>query len=143
MDDAVGRLFARYESFFNRALAGEAEVAEMATLYAAEFIAATPAGVSTGANDDRFHQAMTQGYAYYRSIGTKEMRLPHIRLLPIDAGHCVAHVGWTAIYARPDLPDTEIDFEVHYFVRLLDEEPQVFGWVAGDEQALLKERGII
>ena len=31
----------------------------------------------------------------------------------------------------------------HYFVQKLDGEPKVFGWVSGDEQALLRKHGII
>ena len=56
--------------------------------------------------------------------------------------HCVAHVAWTATYSRKDRPDVAIDFDVHYFVQKLDGPPRVFGWVSGDESALLREHGI-
>lgn len=36
-----------------------------------------------------------------------------------------------------------IDFDVHYLVQLLGGEPRVFAWVSGDEQALLREHGIV
>jgi hypothetical protein len=55
----------------------------------------------------------------------------------------VAHVAWTATYAGKDQSDVAIDFDVHYFVQQLDGEPKVFGWVSGDEQALLRKHGII
>ncbi len=71
------------------------------------------------------------------------MRIRDVRLSPIDEQHCVAHVAWTATYARKDQRDVTIDFDVHYFVRMLDGEPKVFGWVSGDEQALLRRHGII
>ena len=71
------------------------------------------------------------------------MRTRNVRLSPIDELHCVVHVAWTATYARKNLPDVAIDFDVHYLVQLLDGVPKVFGWVSGDEQALLKEHGII
>jgi hypothetical protein len=115
---------------------------EVASLYASDFIAASPAGVMTGKNDDQLKQAMEQGYARYRAIGTKEMRIRDVRISPIDEHHCLAHVAWTATYAREDQPDTAIDFEVHYLVQKLDGEAKVFGWVSGDEQALLKKHGI-
>jgi hypothetical protein len=35
-----------------------------------------------------------------------------------------------------------IDFDVHYLVQQLNAEPKVFGWISGDEQALLREHGI-
>ncbi len=86
---------------------------------------------------------MTEGFARYRAIGTKEMRLRGLRVSPIDEHHCVAHVTWRATYARKDEPDVTIDFDVHYLVQKLGAGPQVFGWVSGDEQAVLKEHGII
>lgn len=115
---------------------------ELASLYASEFIGAAPAGVRTGKNDDRFKQVMAQGYDHYRAIGTKEVRIRDIRLSPIDELHCVAHVSWTATYARKDQPDVTIDFDVHYLVQMLNGDPTVFGWVSGDEHALLKKHGI-
>lgn len=142
MEDRVRKLFDRYERFFKQSLAGDINEDEMVTLYTSDFIAATPTGVMTGKNDDEFRQVMAQGYAHYRGIGMKEMRIRHIRFSPVDEHHIVAHVAWTATYARKGQPDVAIDFDVHYFVQQLDDEPKVFGWVSGDEQALLKEYGI-
>jgi hypothetical protein len=143
METAVRKLFERYESSFRRSLAGDLDMDEVASLYASDFVAASPAGVMTGKNDDQLKQVMAQGYAHYRAIGTKEMWIRHVRLSPIDEHHCVAHVSWTADYARADQPDTSIDFDVHYLVQKLDSEAKVFGWVSGDEQALLKQHGIV
>lgn len=143
MKAAVRDLFGRYERFFNQALHGNVDANVLSSLYAAEFIGAAPAGVRTGRNDDRFRQAMAQGYDHYRAIGTKEMRIRDIRLSSIDGLHCMAHVAWTAAYARPAGPDVAIDFEVHYLVQMLDREPRIFGWISGDEQALLKKHGVI
>jgi hypothetical protein len=143
MEASVRKLFERYESFFNQSLGGDMDMDEVAALYASEFIAASPAGVMTGKNDDQLKQVMAQGYARYRAIGTKDMRIRNVRLSPIDDHHCVAHVAWTATYAREDQSDVAVDFDVHYFVQELDGEPKVFGWVSGDEQALLRKHGII
>jgi hypothetical protein len=143
MEASVRKFFVRYENFFNCSLAGETEMKEGADLYASEFIAASPSGVMTAKNDSQLRQVMTQGYARYRAMGTKEMRIRDIRLSPLDDLHCVAHVAWTAIYTSPGQPDIPVDFDVHYFVQRLGGEPKVFGWVSGDEQALLRGRGII
>ena len=116
---------------------------EVASLYASEFIAASSVGVTTGKNDDQLKKVMAQGYARYRAMGTKEMRIRDVRVSLIDDHHCVAHVAWTATYARKDQPNVAIDFDVHYFIQKLDGEPKVFGWVSGDEQALLRKHGII
>ena len=144
MEVGVRKLFDRYERVFNASLnGGDSDMDNVASLYASEFIAASPAGVRTGKNDEQLKQVMTQGYAHYRSIGTKEMRIRGLRISPMDEHHCVAHVAWRATYARKDRPDVAIDFEVHYLVQQLGADPKVFGWVSGDEQALLKEHGVI
>ncbi|OWV79106.1 hypothetical protein ATY77_28100 [Rhizobium sp. R634] len=142
MKTAVRKLFQRYENFFNRSLGSGVDMDEVASLYASEFIAASPAGVMTGKNDDQLKQVMEQGYARYRAMGTKEMRIRDIRISPIDEHHCLTLVAWTAIYARKDRADTAIDFDVHYLVQKLSAEAKVFGWVSGDEQALLEKHGI-
>jgi hypothetical protein len=143
METSVRKLFERYERVFNAALHGDVDMDDVAALYAADFIAASPAGVMTGKNDEQLKQVMAQGYARYRAIGTKEMRMRGLRISPMDEHHCVAHVAWRATYARKDGPDVTIDFDVHYLVQQLGAEPKVFGWVSGDEQAVLKEHGII
>lgn len=143
MESSVRSFFERYERLFNQSLAGQVDMAEVAALYAPAFIAASPAGVATGKNDGHFRQVMVQGYARYQAIGTKDMRIRDIRLSPMDDHHCLAHVAWTATYERNDQPDIAIDFDVHYFVQMLDGEPKVFGWVSGDEQALLRKHGIV
>lgn len=143
MESSVRKLFERYESVFNRALSGDLDMDGVATLYASEFIAASPAGVMAGENDDRLKEVMAQGYERYRAMGTKDMRIRNVRLSPIDDHHCVAHVAWTATYVRQNRPDLAIDFDVHYLVQKLDGEPKVFGWVSGDEEAVLKEHGVI
>jgi hypothetical protein len=143
MDTSVSNLFEKYERLFNQSLVGDIGMDEVASLYASDFIAATPAGVMSGKNDDQLKQVMAQGYAHYRAIGAKEMRIRNVRLSPIDEHHCVAHVAWTGIYARRDQSDMAIDFDVHYLVQTLDGVSKVFGWVSGDEQALLRKHGII
>jgi hypothetical protein len=143
MEQAVRALFDQYEAFFRQALAGDLKAEAVATLYASEFIAASPAGVTAGKNDAAFVQAMVQDYAQYRAIGTQDMRIRNVALSVIDDLHCVAHVGWTATYRRDDLAKTAIEFDVHYLVQLRDGAAKVFGWVAGDEQAALRQRGII
>lgn len=143
MEANIGKFFERYERFFNKSLGGDMDMKEAASLYASAFIAASPAGVITGKNDDHLRQVMAQGYERYRAMGTREMRIRDISLSPIDDHHCTAQVAWTATYARQDQADVAIDFDVHYFVQTLNGEPRVFGWVSGDEQALLRKHGIL
>ncbi len=143
MNPQIEQFFERYEDLFNRALAGEADMDEVAAMYATEFIAASPAGVMAGRNDEQLKEVMASGYDRYRAMGTKAMQLRGVRVSKIDDLHCVAHVSWASIYERQDKADVTIEFEVHYLLQVLAGVVKVFGWVAGDEQALLRERGII
>ena len=61
----------------------------------------------------------------------------------IDDLRCIAH--WPGRWLIPVRIDRNvaIDFEVHYFVQLLGGEAKVFGWVSGNEEALLKQHGIV
>jgi hypothetical protein len=143
MEKSINALFERYQQIFRKALRNEVDFDEVASSYATAFIAASPAGVHVGQNDEKLKQVMQQGFERYRRIGTKDMRLRNVRVTPIDAHHCIAHVAWTAVYDRDKDPDVTIDFEVHYLVQQLDGTPKIFGWVSGDEQAMLKQHGII
>jgi hypothetical protein len=143
MEKNVKDLFERYEKLFQLALNDQVDMDQVASSYATAFIAASPAGVHVGRNDEHLKEVMRQGFENYRRIGTKDMRLRHVGIVPIDEHHCLAHVAWTAIYDRGGEPDACIDFEVHYLVQQLDDAPKIFGWVSGDEQAVLKLHGII
>lgn len=143
MEKSVNELFQRYQEFFRRGLKNEADMEQVASSYATAFIAASPAGVSVGQNDEQLKQVMRQGFERYRQMGTKDMILRQVRVDPIDECHCVAHVAWTATYDRSAAPDVSIDFDVHYLVQQLDDGPKIFGWVSGDEQALLRQHGIV
>jgi hypothetical protein len=142
MEAQVRKLFERYEQLFRKSLAGDADMDEVTSVYASAFIAASPAGVTVGKNDDQLKKVMEQGYTHYRAIGTKEMRIRDVRISPIDEHHCVAHVAWTSIYARKDRGDVTIDFDVHYLVQKLGGEPKIFGWVSGDEQEVVRKHCI-
>lgn len=143
VDAAIREFFDRYADCFNRALVGQQSMDEVGSLYAAEFIAASPLGVMAGKNDEQFKHVMSQGYEHYRAIGTKDMRVRGVRVSGIDDLHCLAHVAWTATYVREGRDDVAIDFEVHYLMQVLGGAPKVFGWVAGNEQEVLKEHGIV
>jgi hypothetical protein len=139
----VKALFQRYQRLFEKGLSGDIDAREVAAFYAPVFIAASPAGIFTGKNNAALLKVMREGYARYRQTGMKSMGLGDIRLSEIDDHHCMAHVGWTASYARRSQADVTIEFEVHYLLQNLDGEPKIFGWVSGDEQELLRQHGIV
>ena len=141
--DSLKQFFQRYEQFFMQSLNGELDDTVMSELYASEFIAASPLGVLTGKNDTNFQQALSEAYEQYRKIGTKEMRVRDVEMLPIDDLHCVADVAWTASYEVANGQQVNIDFNVHYLMQNLNGKLRVFGWISGNEQELLKEYGVL
>lgn len=143
MQTAAETLFARYQRFFMASLAGHIDPAEIEALYAPEFIAASPEGIRAGRRDAEFAAQMAAMQKNYRAIGTQAMALHHVRVTPIDDLHGVAHVGLRAVYARDDLPETVIDFQVHYLIQMQDGAAKVFGWISGDESAALRDHGVI
>ena len=141
MSKDIRAFFERYEQTFGRGLLGEDVGAEVADFFAPEFIASVPAGVYTGHNDNKLRVAMTDGFERYRALATEAMTLGDIRVVPIDDLHALAFVNWTACY-RKDGALTSILFTNCYFLRC-DERWRIFGWVAGDEEAALRDHGIV
>jgi len=142
MNDVVHQFFDRYRQLFQDGIDGTVDTDALSRCYAREFIAAGPQGVLGGKNDAQFVGALRAGYARYRAIGTRRMAVRAIRVDAIDALHCLAHVDWRATYARPGRDDVDIDFQVHYLMQFADGEPAIFGWIAGDEQEVLRRHGI-
>ena len=99
-EQRIHEFFKRYQDFFRQGLKNEADLEQVASSYATAFIAASPAGVMTGRNDEQLKQVMRQGFERYRRIGTKDMTLRGVRIDAIDEYHCLAHVAWTATYDR-------------------------------------------
>lgn len=137
--------FAAYAAGFNKALADvpEIDVEATAGAFADCFIATDPNGVSCGKNDEQFRAQIPKGFAFYRSIGTKSMRVTSLTVTPLDDYHLMADVHWESIYRKKDGSDERIDFENIYFIQIIGEKPRIFGYITGDEQRLLRERGLI
>lgn len=144
MDIEIEALFDRYERYFNQALRGKVDMADILSLYATEVIGAGPGGVRAAKNDEEFREYLAQGYDRYRAMGMTEIRRRNLRFSRIDDPHCVAHVAWSATYSPKERPDkVMIGFDMHYLIHVMEKEPKIFGWVSGDEQALLKSHGIV
>lgn len=138
----IETFFAAYENQFNLALKNKADLERIAGFYSDAFIAANPAGVMTGENNDEFQTNMGKGYEYYRSIGTVAMKCEGIETTALGDSHTVAHVMWKAVYLKAG-EEISIPFENHYLLHMTTDGPVIFGWVAGDETALMEENGII
>ena len=137
--------FAVYAREFNNALADPPEIDVEATAgaFADCFVGANPHGVFCGKNDEQFRAQIPLGFASYRSIGTKSMNVASLEVTDLDDYHLMVKVHWVSMYTKLDGSDERIDFDNIYFVQIIEEKPRIFGYVTGDEQKLLRERGLI
>ncbi len=135
--------FRGYEARFNKAMAGTIDTEETANAFASCFIEANPFGVNCGKNDDQFRIMIPKGYEFYRSIGTKSMKIVSLGITLLDDYHSMAKVHWQANYMKKDGSEESIDFDVIYFVQMINDQLKVFAYITGDEQGVLRERGLI
>jgi hypothetical protein len=135
--------FAAYVASFNRSLGSEVDVDGMRAYFSECFIGAGPDGVRCGENNTDFGDVLVQGYAFYRSIGTRRMVVRAITTTPIDETHQMARVDYRATYATPSGEMVTIDFAVTDFLTARDQTFTIFGFVAGDERALFRQHGLL
>ena len=145
VDRGLSDFFAAYEARTNQALADPPDVDVEATVsaFAEAFIHADPNGVRCGRNDGELRSAIPQGFAFYRRIGTKSMRIIGLTATPLDDHHAMAKVQWRAEYRTDDGREERIDFEVIYFVQTTTGRPKIFAYITGDEQKAYREHGLL
>jgi hypothetical protein len=135
--------FREYEARFNKAMTGTIDTEATANAFASCFIEASPFGVNCGKNDDQFRVMIPKGYEFYRSIGTKTMKIASLDITLLDDYHSMAKVHWQANYMKKDGSEESIDFDVIYFVQTINDQLEIFAYITGDEQGVLRERGLI
>jgi hypothetical protein len=107
------------------------------------FIAASPAGISCGQNDDSFRAAIPKGYEFYKNIGIKSMDIISKEITVLDDFHTIAKVKWKSSFVKKDKSEGSIEFENIYFMQTKNGEHKIFAYITGDEEAALKEHGLI
>jgi hypothetical protein len=137
--------FAAYAARTNAALGDPPKVDVEASVnaFADCFVGTNPKGLACGKNDDEFRKVIPQGYALYRSIGTKRMDIGSLQLTPLDDFHTQAKVHWVAKYQKQDGSQLEIEFDVIYFVQDIGNGPKIFAYISGDEEQVYKDNGLV
>lgn len=143
VDQRIEKFFAEYESRFNRALVGSVDAEAFAGSFTDCFLEANPNGVLCGKNDEKFRAAIPQGMEFYKTIGTKSMKIVSLSITLLDDYHSMVKVHWNSFYEKKDSSKEQIDFDVIYFLRTANESIKVFAYITGDEQKALRERGLI
>jgi hypothetical protein len=140
--EKIEDFFKEYAQRFKDALRGKDKVEETADVFAEYFMESSPAGIFCAKNDAKFKKKIPEGNKHYRDIGTKEMSINNIEISKLDDIHYMAKVYWQSVY-RKNNSDTIIDFSVIYLLREKNNKLKIFSYLTGDEQKLMKEKGVI
>ena len=142
--DRIKLFFSEYERRFNDAMQDPAvvDVDGFITSFADFVVGGNHLGVSGGRNDEQFRTAMSKGFDFYKSIGTKYMRAASLDISPLDAYHAMVKVHWDSRYQKKDGAEERIEFDVIYFLQIREGAPKIFAYITGDEEKALKEHGI-
>ena len=143
MKEQVALFFDEYAARFNEGIvSGKPDVAAIKKCFADYFVESSPVGVIGGQNDETFEEKIPQGYGYYSKIGITEMNIVSKDIQIIDEFHAMAAIQWSSAYHKQNGDKGLIGFEVTYFVNTQD-DIKIFAYITGDEQAALKEHGLV
>ena len=142
INDQIEQFFEAYEARFADGLAGRAVAEETAKDFADFFVEASPKGIIGGKNDQEFCDRVPKGYDFYRSIGITKMEIRQLDITELNELHYMVEVYWESFYEKDGEADS-IEFSVIYFLQHLNETLKIFAYITGDEQAVLKERGLV
>lgn len=147
MDSRISQIeyfFDAYAELFNNGIKGAEGITEAtAACFSDSILAVNPAGINCGANDERFLEAIPQGYTFYRDIGIEKMSILTKAVTILDGFHALVKILWRSDYARKDGTKGNIGFENIYFIRDKDQAIKIFAYITGDEQKALREHGLV
>ncbi len=112
--------------------------------FAPFFVESSPRGVMGGENGDDFRQRIPQGFANYRKVGGKAMRITAVNVTEIDDVNVMATVDWAFDYVRPrDGVSGTVTFTNRYFLSFADGKPKIFAYITPDEEQAMKDHGLV
>jgi hypothetical protein len=112
--------------------------------FAPFFVESSPRGVVGGENGDDFRQRIPEGFANYRKVGGKAMRITGIAVTEIDDVNVMATVDWAFDYVRPsDSKAGSVSFTNRYFLSLAGGKPKIFAYITPDEEQAMKDHGLM
>jgi hypothetical protein len=144
--EATEAFFAAYAARSNDALRTPPieDIAGFEAAFAPYFVGASPRGVMGSPNDAAMTEAMRAGFARYREIGGKAMRVTRVKTTALDDFHVQARVDWEFDYVRPaDGRRGTIAFQNIYYLSFALGEPKIFACITPDEEQAMREHGLI
>ncbi len=145
-EPAIRRFFEAYQARMNDALKAPPRVDIPGALaaFAKYFVGSDPRRVSDGRNGWLLRFMIPRGYAFYRKIGTERMEVRALKVTPLDDFHAMAKTSWWSSYRKKSGERVEIEFDNIYLLRIPDgHAPEIFAYVTGDEQQVLKDHGLV
>lgn len=140
----TGNFFDQYSRIFNQAIKADSpDIEQTAGLYSECFIGANPLGVQCGKNDGELRSFLLKGYDFYKEIGVISMNIVSKEITVLDEFHTMVKVRWKSDFHRKDNSTVSIEFENIYLTQTKENQHKVFAWITGNEQAVLKEYGLI
>lgn len=137
-------LFRDYAAAYERSLGDTVDSEAIRSFFADEFIAAGVNGeIHAGANDESFKKTLQQGYAFYKAIGTRGMKVERVEAEIIDSDHDQVRVFYRAEYEKKDGSRLAIPFDLVYLLQRRTDGPKIFAFIAGDEMALYRRHGLV
>ena len=138
----IEEFFSAYEAHFNKALTNDQTIAdEVGQFFEDCFIESRPEGVVCEKNDDQFIQKIKSAFECDKGIGSKSMTIIAKDITLIDDVHALAKIYWRYSYSKDEREGT-IDFTNFYFLSTRD-QVKIFGYIVGDEQKALAEKGLL
>ena len=144
VDQKIRDFFSLYEKRFNEGLDGKTDL-ETAEEFADCFIAADPHGVRCYRNGAGLMQSIPTEYEFYKNIGITSVKIVSQNITPVDDNHFMIRIHWVSMYKSKKMNEAEdqIEFDVIYLLQYVREQLKIFAYITGDEQAILKEKGLI
>ncbi|HEY0668329.1 MAG TPA: hypothetical protein VGD22_09155 [Sphingobacteriaceae bacterium] len=140
----IDKFFEDYATRFTGAIGGkDPDIEGTVGSFSESFIEASPLGIHCRKNDEKFREVIPQGYAFYKSIGTRTMTILAKEISILDELHAMVKVHWHSTYVSNKNMSEEIEFMVYYLVQVKAGLPKIFAYITGDEQKVLKEKGLI
>lgn len=144
VSERIENFFDRYAERFNGFLKNDVvDSEETAACFSECFVESSPLGVICGKNDEQFRAAIPQGYGFYKSIGISSMDIISKAITVLDEFHVMVRIHWNSAFITRESSRGSIEFDVIYFLQTKGEEFKIFAYITGDEQAALKENGLI
>ena len=82
-------------------------------------------------------------YEFYKSIGITKMEIVNLQITGLNQFHSMCAATWRAWYILKNGKEKTLDFEIVYLVRFEAGQPKIFAYITPDEEAILKEKGLV